>query len=44
MSDLDGILDEHKPGDTVTLSILRGGPNGQKMDVKVTLQSAAAQQ
>jgi S1-C subfamily serine protease len=42
-SDLDGILDEHNVGDTVTLTILRGGPNGQKMDVKVTLQGEAAQ-
>jgi len=43
-SDLDAALDEHNIGDTVTLSILRGGPNGQKMDVKVTLQGEAAQQ
>ncbi len=42
-NDLDAILDEHKPNDTVTLSILRGGPNGQKMDVKVTLQDEAPQ-
>jgi S1-C subfamily serine protease len=43
-SDLDGILDDHNIGDTVTLSILRGGPNGQKMEVKATLQGEAPQQ
>ncbi len=36
IDDLEAALDDH---DTVTLSILRGGPNGQKMDVKVTLQA-----
>jgi S1-C subfamily serine protease len=44
VNDLDGALDEHNIGDTVTLSILRGGANGQKTDVKVTLQGEAAQQ
>ena len=38
IEDLEAALDEHNVGDTVTLSILRGGPDGQKMDVKVTLQ------
>ena len=38
IDDLDAALDGHNIGDTVTLSILRGGPNGQKMEVKATLQ------
>ncbi|HVS33987.1 MAG TPA: trypsin-like peptidase domain-containing protein, partial [Gemmataceae bacterium] len=43
IGELDAILDGHKIGDTVTLSILRGGPNGQKVDVKATLQGEGAQ-
>ena len=42
IDDLDAALDSHSIGDTVTLSILRGGPNGEKKDVKVTLQGEGA--
>ena len=34
ISDLDGLLDSHKVGDTVTLSVER---DGKKQDVKATL-------
>ena len=44
VDDLDAALDNHNIGDTVTLSIVRGGPNGQKMDVKATLQGEGSQQ
>ncbi len=43
-SDLDAALDQHNIGDTVTLSILRGGADGERMDVKVTLQGEGPQQ
>ncbi len=44
VEDLEAALDEHNIGDAVTLSILRGGPNGEKKDVKATLQGEAPQQ
>lgn len=39
-SDLAQIIDRHKPGDTVTLAVLRGG---QQLSVKVTLGERPAQ-
>ena len=33
-SSLSRVINQHKPGDTVTLTVLRGG---QTMEVKVTL-------